>query len=449
VIAVPFELSAQVLDLPGNEPLDLSRWDGTGVPAALVLSWVEDTPITPSTVAALESVDVSELGVRDLPRLLKAWDRAEAHAGAQKAKVVERIAAAHKAFKGWSDLDPAPNEVGIALRLPLAAAQAEVHRAGRLRTHLPATLAAYDDGQITRDHVRKIVTATDGLAKAKCAAVEELVLPGAEDLSVRQFARKVRRAVAKLHPREFGERHRAAASRADVTLATDEDGMGWISATMPNVDATIVKTAVDAYAMRRKLAGDARPLGVLRTEGLRTMCERYLTGEITGRVPTAHGRPITINICATPGALLGLTDTPGDIPGIGPVPIEVVRAMASEAQLRWMTISETNGALLDYVPTVQRIGTRLHEFIDALYVTSVGPHSTVPASSTDGEHLVPFGQAGGVTEPNNLAAMDRPWHRAKTHAGFIPTRQRDGSIRWTTPLGQAAVVQPYDYRLGP
>src|SRR4051794_11409804 len=81
---MPFELPEQVLDLPGHEPLDLSRWDGRGVPATVLLSWAEDATITPSTVAVLESIDAAELAPADLPRLLKAWDRLESHAAPRR-----------------------------------------------------------------------------------------------------------------------------------------------------------------------------------------------------------------------------------------------------------------------------------------------------------------------------------------------------------------------------
>jgi uncharacterized protein DUF222 len=450
VIAMPFELPTQVLDLPGNEPLDLSRWEGKGVPAAVLLSWVEDAPITASTVGLLESIDAAELAPSDLPRLLRVWDRAESHAAAKKATVTARLAHECRNFKGWDDQDPAPNETAMALRLPLWQAQTEVHRAKRLHTHLPQTLGLWLDGVLTKSHVRKMLSLTSRLGQAKCAQVEEIVLPGCERLSVAEFARKVERAVAKVHPRDAKQRHDDAAKDADVTLGFDGDGIGWITANMPGVDATIVKTSVDAYAIGRKKAGDQRSLGVLRAEGLRMMCERHLSGDLTGRAPRAHGRPITINLCATPAALLGHTDTPALIPATGTVvPIDTVREMAHEAKLRWMTISESDGSLIDYVPTIYRLSTPLHDFIDAKYVTSVGPHSTIPAARTDGEHLSPYDDIGGFTGPDNTAPMDRGWHNAKTHLGFKVSRQPDGSITWTSPLGQTYTVYPYDYRLGP
>src|SRR3954464_8665409 len=107
---MPFELPGQVLDLPRHQPLDLSRWDGRGVPAAVLLSWVEDGAITPSTVAVLESIDAAELAPADLPRLLNAWDRLESHAAARKATVIARLAHECRDYRGWDDQDPTANE---------------------------------------------------------------------------------------------------------------------------------------------------------------------------------------------------------------------------------------------------------------------------------------------------------------------------------------------------
>ena len=450
MIAVPFELPVEVFDRPGNEPWEGSAWDGQGLPAAVVLSWVEDAPLTPSAIALLTSIDINELGPRDRPRLLKALDRLESHVAAKKSIAVAHLARDSREFKGWDDQNPAANETSVALRLPLQQAQAEVARSTRLLTHLPRTLGMWLDGQITRQHVRVIYRATASLGQTKCAQVEEIVLPGADLLSVTKFKEKVHRAVAKVNPRDLTERHRDAAKDADVTMNVDENAIGWITANMPGVDAHVIIAAVDAYARAAKAKGDERSLGVLRAEGLRVVCEHYLNGELTGRAPTVHGRPVTINVCATPAALLGLTDTPAVIPETGTVlPIDTVRAMAHEAKLRWMTISESNGSLLDYVPTTYRLSRPLHEFIDAKYVTSVGPHSTTPAARTDGEHLIRHGDPGGITSPDNNVPMDRGWHNAKTHLGFTVVRHDDGGVVWTTPLGQTFTVHPYDYRLGP
>jgi hypothetical protein len=108
----------------------------------------------------------------------------------------------------------------------LQQAQAEVARSTRLLTHLPRTLGMWLDGQITRQHVRVIYRATASLGQTKCAQVEEIVLPGADLLSVTKFKEKVHRAVAKVNPRDLTERHRDAAKDADVTMNVDENAIG-------------------------------------------------------------------------------------------------------------------------------------------------------------------------------------------------------------------------------
>jgi hypothetical protein len=176
--------------------------------------------------------------------------------------------------------------------------------------------------------------------------------------------------------------------------------------------------------------------------------EAYLTGQLTGTVPTHQGRPVEVHVAVTPDALLGMTDTPAEIPGVGPVPIDVVRAMIRDAKIRWLTVSADNGRLLDRNPTTWRIPTDVHAFANTAYPTSVGPHSTVPAERCDGEHLL--AHPDGPTDITNIAPMDRGWHVPKTHVtGMRVKRRPDGRIEWTTPLGQTIIIDPYDYRLGP
>jgi hypothetical protein len=64
------------------------------------------------------------------------------------------------------------------------------------------------------------------------------------------------------------------------------------------------------------------------------------------------------------------------------------------------------------------------------------------------DHNVPHAE-GGTTDPDNTTPLDRRWHRAKTHAGWIYAKNQHGSVEWTSPLGQSVRVEPHDYRLGP
>jgi hypothetical protein len=71
----------------------------------------------------------------------------------------------------------------------------------------------------------------------------------------------------------------------------------------------------------------------------------------------------------------------------------------------------------------------------------------IPATRGDQDHLTRYPHC--PTDPANLAPFDRRWHNAKTHAGMTVTRNPTGTLTWTTPLGQATTIEPWDYRLGP
>jgi len=448
-LELPVEVPPEVLLEPLVVPLTDERiWDtDKAVPDEVALAWIDSQPLGAWSLAMLEQIDPADLFESAMPTYIKACDRAESFFAARRDRATLLMAGPSDSGKNFREFQTPAHELAVALRIPLGAAHGELHRSRRL-AFLPGTRALYDQGLITRKHVAKIVGGTGHLTRDECRQVEALVLEDAEHRSVRDIARRLRRAVARIHPRKAKERHEQAAATSDVSFEPIEDGMGWISSTMPLLDAATCKTAYDHYALAKKKSGDPRPMGVLRAEAQRVFSESYLTGQLTGTVPTHHGRPVEIHVAVTPEALLGMSDTPAEVPGVGTVPIDVVRDMIRDAKIRWLTISGDTGRLLDRNPKSWRIPASVHAFADTAFPTSVGPHSTVPAARCDGEHLIAAPE--GLTTEDNIVPMDRGWHVPKTHAdGMRVKRRPDGRIEWTTPLGQIVVIDPYDYRLGP
>lgn len=418
-----------------------------GVADSAVLHALDEQPWEPGAAAMLDRIDPARLSEADLPIYIKLCDRAESVFAERRDRATLLMAGPSDKGKNYREVETPAHELSAALRIPLGAAQGELYRSRRL-AFLPATRALYAQGLITRKHVAKITSGTGHLSREECAQVEELALKDAEHRSVHEFARRVRRAVAKVNPRKDRDRAKAAAESSDVSFEPGEDGQGFLTSSMPVIDALITKSPYDHYALAAKKAGDPRPIGVLRAEAQRKFSEFYLSGQMTGHTPTHHGRPVEVHVAVTPEALLGMSDTPAEIPGIGPVPIEVVRDMIRDAKIRWLTISADNGRLLDRNPKSWRIPPDVHAFADTAYPTSVGPYSTVPAARCDGEHVIRH--PDGPTTEENVVPMDRGWHRPKTHKpGMRVKRRPDGRIEWTTPLGQTVIVDPYDYRLGP
>jgi hypothetical protein len=148
--------------------------------------------------------------------------------------------------------------------------------------------------------------------------------------------------------------------------------------------------------------------------------------------------------------MLGLANHPAEIPGYGMVPADAaLHLLADGSPIRRLVVDERDGHLLDYGTTTYVVPPALAEHLIALHQTSAAPHSAVPAEGCDYDHNVPFGPHGGTTDPHNVTPLDRRWHRAKTHAGWTYLKNNDGTVDWTSPLGQRLRTDPHDYRLGP
>src|SRR5436189_1523753 len=114
------------------------------------------------------------------------------------------------------------------------------------------------------------------------------------------------------------------------------------------------------------------------------------------------------------GSGLGLEELPGEVPGQGIVPREVVADLIAreQAKLRLMVIDENTGRLVyraesRYRPTPAQIA-----HVRAAYVRSTGPGSQILAGRTDTGHIPAWPQ--GPTQIGHLVPKDRSWHDAGT-----------------------------------
>ncbi|MFN2625666.1 MAG: DUF222 domain-containing protein [Mycobacteriales bacterium] len=461
------------------------------------LDHVLTRPASGYGAALLETVDVDDLPAADRVRLLQAWARIEAHAAAQRLALVRAVAGADERDPAYDEFGA--HEVALALRIPLGAAYHQVSVARRLATHLPRAAAALESGDLAYAHVLRMARAVGTVDAPVARAAEEQVLPRHADRTPGELATALTRAVARVDADGFARRHQRAAAQADVELIPDADAMAWISAHMPLQDAVAVKQRVDAEAAAAKAAGDPRPIGLLRAMALRALVEAGYddtpaaplpTGSTspaetstpstppsdtstptgspssppadTSRAVSAHEipvtdpaprrprkrRPVEIQLVATPAAWLGLAQTPAELPGFGPIPINVARELAPDAKLRRLVCDPDSGALLDYGRRTYRVPAPLADFVRARHPNGMAPGSTTPVVRHDLDHVIAW-DAGGKTSVDNVGPLPRGWHRAKTAGVYRLTLVEDGIAVWDTPRGQRACVEPFDYRLGP
>jgi len=134
-----------------------------------------------------------------------------------------------------------------------------------LTTKLTGTWNALYEGRLD---VRKMRAMVDLLGSAKphvAAQIEQRVLPHAEQLTVAQLRRRVRRALAGLDAEALDRRRAEAAKRANVSHQPTGDGMSRLVVDLPLHQAAACADAIDQYAQMLRAEGDRRPIGVLRS----------------------------------------------------------------------------------------------------------------------------------------------------------------------------------------
>ena len=149
----------------------------------------------------------------------------------------------------------------------------------------------------------------------------------------------------------------------------------------------------------------------------------YLTGAGNGgaAAPRAGGRPIEIGIVIDLDTALGRRDLPGEIPGHGVVPREVIADMVAEElpRLRLMVIDEHSGRLVhravgSYRPTAEQVAQVRGE-----YVFSVGPGRMWERRSR-GSRVRPVprererSERGAKQRAERRSAIERPSHQSAT-----------------------------------
>lgn len=203
-----------------------------------------------------------------------------------------------------------------------------------------------------------------------------------------------------------------------------------------------------------------------RVDALVGLCERAL--DDPGATSTARPRHTAEVLIHLP-TLLGLADSPGYLPGYGPIPPVLARELASDARWRRLVTDPVTGHLLDYGTTVYSPPARLAAYVRAVARTCRAPGCDRDAQRCDLDHRHPFRrrpdgkpavtrggpvasehpdhtECDGCTSAHNLDPYCRWHHLLKTHHGFHVARGSQAECTVTTPSGRRYTTRPHDYR---
>ena len=348
-------------------------------------------------------------------------------------------------------------ELACALSLPEQAASRLVDDSQILVTTCPATLTTLREGTISYRHAQVVMEHTDGLDRDEREELERRLLLSAPGLTASKFAARARRERERSHPVPLVERHAKVLPDRCVEIDPARDGMAWLHAFLPAVEAMAIFNRVSDAAAAVQHPSDPRTLPELRadtfsalmlddeahdafrracsTEGLGSddQTANAATGSTAapsswapdGSAPLDRGRLLrgirpSVAVTVPVLTLLGLSDSPGELEGYGPIDAETARILAGHApSFRRILTHPESGAVLSVgrdsyvVPADLKAAVRLRD------ETCRFPGCSRRARRCDIDHVTDWA-LGGPTDQNNLMLVCRRHHRLKHLSRWQP-----------------------------
>jgi len=304
-----------------------------------------------------------------------------------------------------------------------------------LRRDAPRVWTAFCEGRIGVTNARAVAETLATLPPEARAAFDGLVVERAEHLAPARFRAVVRAIRERVHDETIAERHRRAAIDRRVVIEDDLDGMSWLSMLLPTASAHRAFAGIDATA--RGLRGDdeSRTLDQLRAD----VAADLLTGD---RGITAVGVSVAVTVPVL--TLLGASDDPGALDGVGPIDAETARDLAAHAPsfTRLLTHPVT-GAVLALDRTMYRVPADLQRMLAHRDRTCRFAGCGRRAARCDIDHVTEW-QDGGATDATNLLHLCRHHHRLKSVARWRagPPDPVSATVRWRSPTGAVVEDEP-------
>ena len=369
----------------------------------------------------LVETDPWELSPVERCDALADWERVSAWVEARKAACLAAAAAPDPTDPSDSE-DWTREHVAVVLNISPAAAHRRIEHARALDGVLIAARDAMETGQLSVVHALALVDETEKVGDDVRWQVAKTVLDKATTLTPGRFRAAVRKAVIAADPGGAARRREQARARRQAQHWPEPDGMMTLCAQLTAEDGVAVWQALTDKA---RSWTDERTLDQRRADALVALC--------TGRTDAPLVR---VQVTVDAATLLGLADNPAHLPGYGPLPPAVGRALAGDADWQRWVSDPTTGELLDQGRRCYRPTAALRRFIQARDRRCRFPGCTTPARWADLDHRDPY-DSGGRTDRDNLTPLCRRHHRLKTHTRWRYRRRPDGSVEWTSPHGRS------------
>ena len=376
----------------------------------------------------------AEISDADLIDLVVAGERSRNSSDASQAlqmlTYVDRSRTAGEKFggslAGKLEAGAAAHELSLALTLPVATVENQLATARRMRSTMPGVWTAWHAGDVSTRKVMLIDQAAQRLTQSSSVGMlDAVIVEIASAKTPGQLRSWLDRFVERLEAEAAATRHRRARRDRRVWITPVGDGMAWLTALIPELEAAAIDTRFDSEA-RSLRSTDPRTHEQARAD--------MLTDLLLGAAGQSGGTSTTIGVIVPVQSLMGLSDAPGELADrSASVPADLIRAKAVEpGTLFWRLLTDERGNLLDASKLGRFAAGNLGQAIRFRDGTSAFPTSVVPADRCDIDHTEAF---PAPTTAANLGPLHRRAHNLKT-AGLLSMRQPEpGVFQWSTRTG--------------
>ena len=394
-----------------------------------------DVSVLAEIVAGIEGVDVA-LRAAEVAQT-RLFARAGRLAATQAARSRESVRVQEMALRSIAA------ELGGVLRVTDRTVQRRIDEALTIVEDYPRALTAWEEGRITRGHVRVIVDVGACVPAARRAEFEDAAIARSEKDTPNRVRPGIEILAERLAERSFTDRHQYAAARRAVRVVPGRDGMCDVVATVPTVigDGILDRLTRQAHTIvdaRDPGDGDTRGVDEVRAD---VFSDLLLAGvpsldpTTTGDGPGALGAiRAQVQVIVPALSLLGGDEAPADLVGRSPIDADTARTLAARAP-SWARI------LTDPVEgTVLAVDRYRTPWPQRRYLRARDQHCRFPgcrhaAIRCEIDHTIDAAQ-GGPTALWNLAHLCQRHHSMKQ---FTPWRVRQhpgGILEWTSPTGR-------------
>jgi Domain of unknown function (DUF222)/HNH endonuclease len=494
-------------------------------------------PLLATLVDLVQRDDLDKLDDDQLTGVLQAANRLAAWSASVRVAAVSGLAARReqsgRKSGDWRPFDHVDDEVAVALTVTRRSAARLLDLALGL-DRLPLTRAALAAGLIDERRAEVIAEEVAGLDDEHAAAVEKLIIGRAPKLTSGQLRALVRRAVLAADPKAARRRKEKALQDARVEMFPETSGTAALAGRdLPPAGVLAADKHLTALAQAMKAAGQPGTLDILRARAYLHLLSGQPAsallpasatpadagdgplrggapdGTVTSPgagtgfspaagpwapgIPSTAGLRGTVNLTMPLSTWLGWTQSPGDVPGYGPVDAEdsrtVAALLARSRGNRWcVTLTDSGGRPVAHacarhgppvpgqrasraspatpVPdwlrgltfTTLQTGDCTHprqsggyqpspslrHLIQVRNPTCTGPGCRRPATRCDLDHVIPYDRGGRTCECNVHPAC-RHDHRTKQAPGWTVTQSQPGTLTWTTPGNRTHTSTPAPY----